>query len=181
MIVIRHVCLSTRYVYVFYESEVQMDKKNIYTKVRRISIDEQLSENLIRLEICTLRLEKLDESGEFKDEPDYWSEIATEGEESLALSIRPEKESAIGTYYIDLMSIPKSMVEQFPWKDLKEGQVFLSGEFEVREEQDRDKKVKRYYVRPGAKVFMQIDDDVKEDTKTLYYGVLAKGEKNGKL
>lgn len=158
-----------------------MVKKNISPKVHRISIDEQLSENLIRLEICELKLEKLDESGVFKDEPDYWRDIASEGKESFALSISPEKESAIGTYYIDLMSIPETLAERFPWKDLTEGQVFLSGEFEVQIEQDSGEEVKRFYVRSGAQGFLQIDDDVKKHTKTLYYGVLAKGEKNGKL
>ena len=79
------------------------------------------------------------------------------------------------------MSIPESQVKQFPWKDLKEGQVFLSGAFEVKEEQSGDKRVKRYFFRPGEKAFKQIDDDVKENTKTLYFEILAKGEKNGKL
>ncbi len=36
--------------------------------VRRITVDEKLSEDLIRLEVCELK--KQDESGEFKDEPD---------------------------------------------------------------------------------------------------------------
>ena len=155
-----------------------MDKENKIATVHRITVDERLSEDLIRLEICELK--KLGESGEFKDEPDFWRDIVQEGEEIVVRPINPEKESKKGLY-TDLMSIPESQVKQFPWKDLKEGNVFLSGAFEVKEEQSGNKKVKRYFIRPGKKAFRQIDDDVKENTKTLYYEILAKGEKNGKL
>ncbi len=155
-----------------------MDKENTIVTVRRITVDERLSEDLIRLEICELK--KFGESGEFKDEPDFWRDIAQEGEEIVARPISPEKKSK-KDLYTDLMSIPESQVKQFPWKDLKEGHVFLSGEFEVKEEHSGNKKVKRYFIRPGEKAFKQIDDDVKKNTKTLYYEILAKGEKNGKL
>jgi len=155
-----------------------MDKEDKDATVRRITIDERLSEDLIRLEICELK--KTCESGEFKDEPDFWKDTAQEGEEILARPINPEEGS--GKYlYTDLMSIPESQVKKFPWKDLKEGQVFLSGAFEIKEEQSGDKKVSRYFIRPGGEAFKQIDDDVKENTKTLYYEILAKTEKNGKL
>ena len=155
-----------------------MDKEDKSATVRRITVDERLCEDLIRLEICELK--KIGDSGEFKDEPDFWRDIVQEGEEILARPINPEKESK-KDLYTDLMSIPESQVKQFPWKELKEGQVFLSGAFEVREEQSGDKKVTRYFIRPGEEAFIQIDDDVKENTKTLYYEILAKGEKNGKL
>ena len=155
-----------------------MEKEERIATVRRITVDERLSEDLIRLEICELI--KSGESGEFKDDPDFWKDIAQEGEEIVARPYNPERESE-KNLYTDLMSIPESQVKQFPWKDLKEGQVFLSGEFEVREEQSGDKKVKRYFICPGKKDFEQIDDDVKVNTKTLYYKVLAKGEKHGKL
>ena len=155
-----------------------MDKEDIIAAVRRITIDERLSEDLIRIEIC--KLIKVDKSGEFKDEPDYWEDITEEGEEIIAQSCVPKEKSNTNSY-TDLMSIPKSKVDKFPWKDLKEGQVFLAGEFEVREKESGNKKVKRYFICPDKKDFEQIDDDVKENTKTLYYKVLAKGEKHGKL
>ena len=153
-----------------------MRKADEIATVRRITVDERLSDDLIRLEICELI--KHDESGEFKDEPDFWKEIVQEGEEIVA---RPPTKGRTSNeaLYTDVMSIPESLVKQFLWKDLEEGQVFLSGAFEVKEEQNGDKKVKRYFIRPGEKAFKQIDDDVKEDTKTVYYGILAKGEKHG--
>jgi hypothetical protein len=153
--------------------EVKMNKKN---RVRRITVDEKISEDLIRLEICELR--KHDKSGEFKDDPEYWKDIVKKGKEITA---RPtsQKKGPKKDRYTDLMAIPKSQVKQFPWKDLKEGQVFLSGTFEVKEDMSGDEKIKRYYIRPGKKAFERIDDDVKKNTKNLYYEILAKGEKNG--
>jgi hypothetical protein len=153
-----------------------MNKEDKIATVRRITVDEQISEDLIRLEICELR--KHDESGEFKDDPEYWKDIVKEGDEILARPIYPEKEYK-KDIYTDLMAIPESQVKQFPWKDFKEGQVFLSGAFEVTEEVSGDKKIKRYYICPGKKAFEQIDDDVKKNTKNLYYEILAEGEKNG--
>ncbi len=155
-----------------------MDKENKIATVRRITVDERLSEDLIRLEICELI--KHGESGEFKDEPDYWRDIVQEGEEIVACPINPERESQ-KDLYTELMSIPESQVKQFPWKDFKEGQVFLAGAFEVKEAQHGGKKVRRYFICPGKKAFEQIDDHVKKNTKTLYYKVLTEGEKNGKL
>ncbi len=155
-----------------------MNKQNIIAKVRRITVDEWLSEDLIRLEIC--ELQKSCESGEFKDEPDFWKDVLNEGEEILARPVNLEKEST-NSLYTDLMSIPDLLVKHFPWKDLKEGQVFLSGEFEVKMEQIGDKTVNRYFTRLGEQAVEQIDDDVKDNTKSLYYDILAKGEKYDRL
>ena len=155
-----------------------MNNKDKIGTVQRITVDERLSEDLIRLEICELK--EPGESGEFKDEPDFWRDIAQDREEVLARPNNSGKGSR-KDYYVDLMFIPEAQVRQFPWKDLEEGQVFLSGEFKVKKERRKGKKGKRYFIRPGKKVFKRIDDDVKENTKALYYEVLAKGEKNGKL
>jgi hypothetical protein len=158
--------------------EVYMDKKKKIPTVHRITIDERLSEDHIRIEIC--KLIKIDKSGEFRDEPDYWEDITEEGEEIIAQP-RVQKKKSKTNSYTDLMSIPKSKARKFPWKDLQEGQVFLAGEFKVREQKSGNTKAKRYFIQPGKKDFEQIDDDVKENTKTLYYKILAKGEKHGRL
>jgi len=155
-----------------------MRKENKIPKVLRITIDERLSENLIRLEIC--KLVDIGNSGEFKDEPGFWKDAAKEGEEILVQS-NISKHKSRKKLYTDLMSIPKSQVDKFPWKDLKEGQVFLSGEFEVKEKMIKNKNVKQYFIHPGKESFEQIDDDVKENTKNLYFEILAKGDKYGRL
>jgi hypothetical protein len=145
--------------------------KNKYP-VYRITVDEKLSDNLIRLEIC--RLIKYDETREFKDDPEFWEDITNEGEEILVCPPGQENETQ-KNLYTEVMNIPQSLVDEFPWKDLKEGQVFLSGAFIAKELPILTKKVYQYYYSPEDKGFKQIDDDVKAKTKTLYYSVLAKG------
>ena len=155
-----------------------MKNKNAIPVVHRITIDERLSEDLVRLEIC--ELVKVAEKGEFKDEPDFWKVIVKDGGEILARPINSAKIS-VKNSYAKLMSIPDSKVKKFPWKDLKEGQVFLSGAFVVKKKQRGGKKVKQFFVSHGKAGFERIDDDVKESTKALYYDILAKGEKHVKL
>jgi len=153
-----------------------MHKDKQISPVHRITVDERLSEDLIRLEICEL----INKSGEFTDNPEFWKDTAPEGQEIL---VRPhDTGKKIGKYlYTDVMSIPDSQVKDFPWKDFKEGQVFLSGAFVVEEDKREGKTVKRYFYRSDNKAFEQIDDEVKKNTKSLYYEILAKGDKNGKL
>lgn len=153
-----------------------MDLDKGTATVHRITVDEKLAEDLIRLEIC--KLKKLEDGGEFKDEPGFWEDIAEEGEEIFARAPDPDNKSQ-EDLYTEIMSIPAALSSQFPWKDLTEGQVFLSGSFSVRESQNEDKKIKKYFYRPKENSFEQIDDEVKDDTKILYYEVLAQGEKNG--
>ena len=105
-----------------------MDKEEKIATVRMITVDERLAEDLIRLEICELI--NRDDSGEFKLEPEFWKDIAQEGEEIVARPFRPGKKSQ-KDLYTDLMSIPEEQVREFPWKDLEEGQVFLSGAFSI--------------------------------------------------
>lgn len=155
-----------------------MKKPDKLASVRRITVDERLSDDLIRLEICELK--RVDESGEILDEPGFWTDISSEGNDVLARPANPQSKSR-KNLYTDLMGIPETHVDVYPWKDLTEGQVFLSGEFEVREEQREEETIKRYFASPGKKAFERIDDDVKKHTKALYYEVLAKGEKDGKL
>ena len=115
-----------------------MKNENGIPVAHRITIDERLSEDLVRLEICELA--KVAEKGEFKDEPDFWKSIVQEGKEILARPINSAKKP-VKNSYARLMSIPDSKVKKFPWKDLKEGQVFLSGAFVVKKKQRGGRRV----------------------------------------
>ncbi len=154
-----------------------MEKKELSINVLRITVDEMLSEDLFRLEICELI--KTDKSGEFKDEPEYWRDIFDkDGEEVMVRPDMPTSNSKIVSY-VDRMSIPDSKLKQYPWKEMKEGQVYLSGEFEIRMEESDKEPLNQYFTRTDARAFERIDDDVYENTKSLYYKVLAKKERNG--
>ena len=76
----------------------------------------------------------------------------------------------------DLWSyIYTSLFREIQWKDLKEGQVFLLGEFEMRQKETKN----HYFIRPGASSIQQIDDEVYDQTKILYYKVLGKEVSHG--
>ncbi|MBN1273233.1 MAG: hypothetical protein JXB26_13280 [Candidatus Aminicenantes bacterium] len=70
------------------------------------------------------------------------------------------------------MGIPPK--EDLPkWNDLKEGQVYLSGHFEIVGKRESPEKFK---VNTKVKDFLQIDEFVKKDIKELYFKVLKKGK-----
>ena len=79
--------------------------------VRRITVDERLANDLIRLASCRLAegVEVFfDRDGDWGSEREIWAEPKT---------------------YARKMGVPASIAP--PWATLEEGQVFVSGEFEV--------------------------------------------------
>lgn len=141
--------------------------------VYRITVDERLSEDLFRLEVCELL--EANKLGEFNDEPSSWIELDLHGGEVLARQPLekgeglPEGSDEFWSY------IYHSLFRKIPWKDLKEGQVYLLGAFEIRQTETK----KNYFIRPGASNIEQIDDDVYDQTKILYYKVLGKEVSHG--
>ncbi len=121
--------------------------------VRRITIDEKLSEDLIRLLISPLKggIKK------FRDQMEYWEEEKEE-------LVRPDS-------FATKMGIPFSGKKNFKWQDLREGQVFLSGSFDVV---GIKKPPGMFEVNPKRKEFLSIDTLVKEDIKKLYFKVLGR-------
>jgi len=144
-----------------------MEKAEKASKVYRITVDERLSEDLIRLEVC--KLKDKHSSEEFSDEPEIWEEVFLEGEEILARPLEHARKTEMGSKD-SLELIIESLIEKIEWKNLREGQVFLLGEYDLRE----DKAGKHYYLRPDVFTFKQIDDEVYDNTKILYYNVLGK-------
>lgn len=149
-----------------------MEKVEQASKVYRITVDERLSEDLIRLEVC--KLKNKHKSEEFSDEPEIWEDIFMEGEEILARPLEPESFPEMENKD-SLELIVESLIKKIEWKNLTEGQVFLLGEYDIRE----DTTGKRYYTRPGVFTFNQIDDAVYDNTKILYYNILGKEAKHG--
>jgi hypothetical protein len=119
--------------------------------VRRITIDEKLSENLIRALVSPLA----EGTREFSDQEADW------GEERDFL-LKSED-------YIGKLGIPPEEKDKFPWSDLREGQVFLSGFFEALDDQPQPE---RFRVTRGPQRFMRIDGAVKEHVKRLYFQAL---------
>lgn len=119
--------------------------------VQRITIDEKLSDNLIRVLASPLA------SGieEFGDDIKDW------GKEKDFL-IRPDD-------YAAKLGIPLSEKQNWPWPELLEGRVFLSGRFEASGDQPKPEK---FRITRGPERFMRIDGAIKEQVKRLYFKAL---------
>lgn len=119
--------------------------------VQRITIDEKLSDDLIRALVCPLAKG----AEEFGDRREDW------GEEKEIL-IRPDD-------YLRKLDIPSSRAKDLPWSDFREGQVFLSGEFKAVDKKENPEK---FAVSQGQKEFLRIDGNIKAEVKRLYFEAL---------
>ncbi len=79
-------------------------------KVQRFTIDERLSDNLIRILVADLKPGR----EKFGDDPEHWGK-----EKELLVSPKD---------YRGQMGMPRA-ARKWPWRKLYEGQVFLSGGF----------------------------------------------------
>ena len=127
-------------------------KKSRKAQVRRITIDEKLSDDLVRFVVCSLK----QGVENFIDRDEDWEE---EREELLQ-----------SRDYTQMFGI---MAEEFPWETLKEGQVFLLGEFEVIGDRTAPQCFK---VNPGRKELLRIDnlEEFKEEIKYLYSEIMKR-------
>jgi len=129
-----------------------MDKRK-RAPVRRITVDERLSDDHVRVLIAPLT-EKVETCA---DRDEDWG---------------PEREVLVSpTNYARRMGVRK---EELSWRALEEGQVFLVGEFEPLGDPAAPDG---FRVRPGARAFLRIDrlPLVKEQAKRLY-SALVRGE-----
>ncbi len=125
-------------------------RKNLL--VRRITIDEILSGELMRILVSSLG-----KSGEFSDK-----DFEAEEEETFAT---PED-------YIEIMGV--TYKRRYPWTYFEEGQVFLSGHFKVLKRGSKKKPLETY--KAGWKIrrnFRRIDWSVKKTVKELYEKALV--------
>jgi hypothetical protein len=114
-------------------------------------VDEKLSDDLFRFVFCSLG----EGIKKFTDRDDEWQE---------------EREKLVHPRsYSRILYVKKS--EAPAWETLKEGQVYLSGEFEVIRGQTKPEYFK---VSPGRREFLRIDnlEIIDEGVKSLYSDVL---------
>jgi hypothetical protein len=123
-------------------------------KVRRITIDERLADGLIRILIADLKANQKT----FGDDPEYW------GEEKEFL-VHPED-------YREKMGMPR-VARKWPWRNLHEGQVFLSGGFCKVPEKGAGTTFVVDVERKGN--FQCIDEVSKAHVKRKYMAVLEGG------
>jgi len=126
--------------------------------VRRITIDEKLGDNLIRILIANLK----DKTAIFSDDSIYWKE---------------EKEDFVRREdYQSKMEIPDENVEEWPWARLHEGQVFLSGRFQMH---DNLGAKTAFVVDLQRRNFQRIDQLFKDSFKRKYLAALERSTSDG--
>jgi len=128
-----------------------MKRKLRKVRVRRITVDEKLSDDLFRFVFCHLT----ECTKQFTDRDDEW-------QEERGKLVHPQD-------YSRILDVKKS--EAPDWETLQEGQVYLSGEFKVIGDQT---KPGCFEVSPGRRKFFRIDnlDVIDEGVKSLYSDVL---------
>lgn len=121
--------------------------------VKRITVDEKLSENLFRFLTCNLKKDKT----RFIDRTDEWTE---------------EKEKIVTpqNYY---RALKTKKIQAPKWDSLTEGQVYLSGTFQIIGDQQ---KPKYFITDPQQQNFERIDNYpiIKEGLQNLYSDILKR-------
>jgi hypothetical protein len=122
--------------------------------VVRITVDERLSDDLVRLLIAPLA----GGVDTFADRDEDWG---------------PEQEMLVNaTNYALQMGVRE---DKLPWHTLAEGQVFLVGQFKTVGPQTAPEG---FQVRPGGRAWLRIDNLslVKEPAKQLYSALIQRKE-----
>lgn len=119
-------------------------------RVRRITVDEKLSDDLFRFVVCWL-----------KEGIKRFTDLDYEWQEEQEKLVNPRN-------YSRILYVKKS--EAPAWETLKDGQVYLSGEFKVMGDQTAPEYFK---VSPRRREFLRIDnlEIIDEGVRTLYSDV----------
>ena len=130
-----------------------MKKKLRKVRVRRITVDEKLSDDLFRFVFCSLK----EGVERFSDQSDKW--------------LKEQEKLVKPANYFRILYVKKSKAPA--WETLQEGQVYLSGEFEII---GNKKNPEDFKASPGQRNFLRIDelDIVDETVKSLYSDVLGR-------
>lgn len=122
--------------------------------VRRITVDEKLSDDLIRIVDCHLKKGR---------------RVFTDKEQDWGI----EREHPVTEEnYIKKIGIPEDQMHKYKWADMKEGMVFLVGNFDIEQTK---RKPKRFVVDRRRQSFARIDDLAGELMEKLYFSVLKGG------
>ena len=132
---------------------MENQKKKSGPALLRISVDEILEPGLVRLLVCRLKKAK----GTFTDQGENW-------EEEEGILVRQDN-------YLKKLNLPGLTPKNLPWKDFREGSVYLAGAFEFR-------KPDRFTAVAGSFQVRRVDRIIKDRVKELYFRALAGKEKS---
>ena len=145
-------------------------------KVWRVTIDERLDEDLVKIGVATLRPGRTDLG---KDALDNWSDEEVHlvhPSDYLDAFKLGKGDPLLKTLSAELkLGARKKDLEGGLWRFLEEGQVYLVGEFEVEGTDPADPE--RIVTRPGVHSILRIDriPAIKKRHKDLYSAALKEG------
>ena len=134
------------------------DSEKQTSPVRRITIDEKLEDDLMRILIANLK----DNVTTFSDDSTYW-------EEEEELLVRPDN-------YQKKIGMTRDNAKKWPWDNLYEGQVFLVGRFRVSRNRGAQTTL---VVDVKRRNFQCIDRLIKERVKKKYLAALERSISDG--
>jgi len=134
------------------------DSEKQTSPVRRITIDEKLEDDLMRILIANLK----DNVTTFSDDSTYW-------EEEEELLVRPDN-------YQKKIGMTRDNAKKWPRDNLYEGQVFLVGRFRVIRNRGAQTT---FVVDVKRRNFQCIDRLIKERVKKKYLAALERSISDG--
>ncbi|GEM_PF-3507475 len=155
-------------------------------KVFRITVDEKLSDDYIRLMICSL-IESIKDFADKETKRIVITDRRRNWDKEEEVYITSENYKDI----LGMLGLKKKHVEQIPWDNLNEGQVYLLGSFRIEEikkrtnlkqakidKENRKRKVKRFILDARKVSFTQIDEQVNDAIRRLYFSTLRERRKH---
>ena len=134
------------------------DSEKQTSLVCRITVDEKLEDDLIRILIANLK----DKVTTFSDDSTCW-------EEEEERFVRPDN-------YQKKIGMTRDNAKKWPWDNLYEGQVFLTGRFRVSRSRGAQTA---FVVDVKRRNFQCIDRLIKERVKKKYLSALERSISDG--
>ena len=132
---------------------------NKESKIYRITVDERLSDDLVRVLFAELKVVR--KGSLFDDTIDSWKE-------EVVFLVNPE-------IWINKLSVPSAYTEKYPFSSLYEGQVFLCGNIALNKSKASTKRFK--ITKSPRRKLLLATSYVKEDIKMLYRKALTERKK----
>ncbi len=126
--------------------------------IYRITVDERLSDDLVRVLFAELKTVK--DGSLFDDTVNSWKE-------EKVLLVHPET-------WIEKLPAPLSDTKKYPFSSLYEGQVFLCGNITLNRSKNRNKRFKINKSTPRR--LLHVTSYIREDIKKLYSKALTEGK-----
>lgn len=147
-------------------------------KVFRITVDEKLSDDYIRLMICPL-IKNIKDFADKETKKTVITDRRRNWDQEEEMYITSENYKNI----LGILGLNKKHIEQISWGNLNEGQVYLLGNFRIEEikRENTKRTMKRFILDTRKASFEQIDEYVNDTIRRLYFSTLRGRKKRARI